>query len=105
VIVENKFFNYEVTIRRGASYPASLAEWEQRIAAAPDDDTRRCSTFVRDGSDIWIQLRDGDDQVLAQSRVSLRPLVTAADAKATSGLPGRITAKTVVLSMAQYEKK
>lgn len=103
--VENKLGNYEVTLRRGADYPASLADWDRRAGAASDEAARLRDSVVREGQEIWVQLRDADDRVLAESRISLRPLVTAADAKATTGLPGRITAKTVVLSVARHEKK
>lgn len=103
--VESKWGNYEVTIRRGAGYPASLAEWDQRTAAAADEAERLRDLVVREGQEVWVQLRDAEDRVLAETRVSLRPLVTAADAKATTGLPGRITAKTVVLSVARHEQK
>lgn len=103
--VESKLGNYEVTIRRGAGYPATLAEWDQHTAAAADEAQRLRDLVVREGQEIWVQLRDADEHVLAESSVSLRPLVTAADTKTTTGLPGRITAKSVVLSVARYEKK
>jgi len=103
--VANKWGNYEVTIRRGAGYPQSLAEWDVRTAGATTEEHRLRDTVVREGQDLYVQLRDAEENVLAESRVSLRPLGTSAEAKVTAGLPGRITARSVVLSVSRHEKK
>ncbi|MCA8976569.1 MAG: hypothetical protein KDC98_17745, partial [Planctomycetes bacterium] len=103
--VENDWGNYEVEIRRGPSHPDSAAAWEALATAAANEAARLHAVVVREGQDLYVQLRDDKDRMLAENKVNLRPLVTAADGTATVRLPGRITASRVVLSVTRYEKK
>lgn len=97
--VEGRFGNYVVTIRRGPGHPADGAGWERRAAAAATEAQRVRDLVVRDGQDVYVQLRDAQNNVLARNRVSLRPLVASADGVAKVDLPGRITASRVTLTI------
>ena len=101
--VESDWGNYKVTLRRGSGYPATTAEWDARVVETEADRLR--DTLVREGQDIWIQLRDAQDEVLVQESESLRPLVTESDGEVEVMLPGRITASRVVFSVNKHEKK
>lgn len=103
--VANEWGNYRVAITRGAGYPADAAAWDAYAAAAKDEAARLCGVVVREGQDIYLQLRDADDRVLAEGRANLRPLVTTADGKVKVDLPGRMTAAHLVLSVTKYEKQ
>lgn len=103
--VESSWGNYEVTVRRGSGYPMSSAEWDARAATATTESDRLRDTVVREGQEVWVQLRDAQDEVLVEGTVSLRPLVTESDAELEVTLPGRITASRVFFSVNKREKK
>ena len=97
--------DYEVTLRRGPGHPATREAWDARTARAATEANRLCNVVVRDGQEIWVQLCDGSGAVIAQDRVSLRPLAAGADGEAIVGLPGRIAASRVVLRLTPHEPR
>lgn len=103
--VESEWGNYSVTVRRGDDYPSTSAGWDARAAASTTETERLRDNLVREGQDVWVQLRDTEGAVLAQRSVELRPLVTAPDAEVDLALPGMMTAAKVVFSVNKYEKK
>ena len=103
--VEGNFGNYRVKVLRGPGHPTTVAEWDARTARAATESERLHDVVVREGQDVWVQLRDSAGEVLAQAKVGLRPLVTAADGEATVELPGHITASRVVLSVERHVKR
>lgn len=103
--VENNWGDYRVVLKRGPEHPADAAAWDAYAAAAKDEAARLHGVVVREGQDIYLQLRDESDHVLAETKASLRPLVTSAEGKVTVDLPGRMTATRLVLSVTKYEKQ
>ena len=94
--------NYKVLIQRGVGYPSTSEEWDARATATEPDRLR--DAIMREGQDVWVQLRNEQGNVLEQQSVSLRPLVTEATATVELRLPGRITATQVVLSVNKSER-
>ena len=103
--VENDWGNYKVTVRRGAGHPDTAAAWDQRAAAAENETERLHAIVVREGQDLFVQLRDNADNVLAEQPLSLRLLVTDANGQVSTELPGHMSASRVVLSVTKNEKK
>jgi len=103
--VDNEWGNYLVTIRRGPGHPDTAAAWDELAAAATTESERLHRLVVREGQDVYVQLRDGRDEVLAEAKADLRALVTAADGEVEVRLPGRMAASKVVLSVTKHERK
>lgn len=99
--VQGHFGNYQVVLRRGSAYPVDSAAWDARIAAATGEQERLANIVVREGQEVHVQLRDASNAVLANSKVSLRPLVAGGDGEAKAELPGHFTASQVTLSIAE----
>jgi hypothetical protein len=71
------------------------------MAQFPDEQGRLANIVVLEGQDVHVQLRDAGNAVLANLKVSLRPLVAANDGEAKLELPGHITANQVTLTIAE----
>jgi len=91
--------NYDVTLRRGADYPATPQAVEERRRAASDHAAGAATSIVGDGRELYVQVVDDSGHVLAETKVDVRPLLTAAEAVVTAKLPGRIGATAVRLSI------
>jgi len=99
VSLESSWGNYEVTVRRGATYPTTGEEIARRREQAPDLAQRAALGILSEGGTIYVQLRDGSRTVLVSERVELRPLLSSADAEVKVTLDGRIAARTVRLDL------
>lgn len=97
--VERSWGNYHVTLRRGADYPTTPQAVEDRRRGAADHAASTATSIVGDGRELYVQVVDGAGHVLAETRVDVRPLLTAADAVVTTTLPGRIGAAAMRLSI------
>jgi len=97
--VERSWGNYRVTLRRGADFPTTPQAVEALRAAATDLAVGTACGIVGEGRDLFVQIVDDGNHVLAETRVDLRALVAAADAAVEAKLPGRIGATTVRLSI------
>ncbi len=97
--VADSWGNYEVTLRRGAQYPATVAALNESIAQQTDTAQRAACTLVGEGRDLVVQLLDAQATVVAEVPASLRALLTAPDQAVTALLPGRRDAAAVRLAM------
>jgi hypothetical protein len=91
--------NYEVTVRRGVDYPESADAVRALIEDAVTSADRAAINAVADGGRVFAQLRDDGGTALAFVELELRPLLSAADATVVAYLPGRMSARTVALSL------
>lgn len=91
--------DYRVELRRGAGYPADAVALGARRDGAKDLVTRAAIASVGDGGEVFVQLVDAQDVVLAEARAELRPLLTTADAVVEARLPGHRTAAALRLSL------
>ncbi len=97
--VERVWGNYEVTLTRGAAYPVdaeavgALEEARKQLAA------RAAVRAVADGGRIYVQLLDGEGEVLAEEAVSLRALLADPEGKVEAKLPGRMGVRLARLSL------
>lgn len=105
VAVENEWGNYKVTISRGPGHPTTAAAWDDRVAAATTEAQRLHAIVVREGQDLYVQVRDEKGRVLAEESGSMRVLVTDPDGSEIVRLPGQMTAARVVLSLTEHPKK
>lgn len=99
--VERSWGNYEVSLRRGADYPATPQAVEERQKLQTEHAERTALGIVGDGRDLFVQLLGGEQQVLAEGRADVRPLLAAADATVVVKLPGRMGATGLRLSIVQ----
>ncbi len=97
--VERSWGNYEVSLRRGADYPATPEALAALVAKQTDNAHRAACTIVGDGRDLFVQLLDDDKRVLAEVRAEVRPLVTEKDAAVIVKLPGQMNAAGIRLSL------
>jgi hypothetical protein len=59
VVLDNTWGNYEVTLRRGPSYPTTEEAITKRREAAADLPHRAALGILSEGGTIYVQLRDG----------------------------------------------
>ena len=97
--IEPSWGEYEITLRRGATYADTAAQVEAAIARAGTAAERAAVNAVADGGTVYVRLENDDSIVLASRRVELRKLLTESDAKVRVRLPGRIRAATVRLAL------
>lgn len=98
ISVARSWGDYEVTLRRGEDYPATLPALDARRAAAATPEDRLAVGIVGDGRELFVQLLAADGQVLAETRADLRPLLADPAGAVAARLPGRIGAAAVRLS-------
>jgi hypothetical protein len=98
---ERSWGNYAVKLGRGADYPTSPQALAERKAAQSQLDRSAACDAVGNGGTVFVQLLDDAGVVLAESRVELRPLLTAPDGEAKTTLPGRMLAKGLRLSISK----
>lgn len=91
--------NYEVSLRRGADYPATPQVLAERMAGQTEHAMRTACSIVGDGRDLFVQVVDAGQKVLAEVRADVRPLLTGADAVVVAKLPGLMSATGVRLSV------
>ncbi|HGY93038.1 MAG TPA: hypothetical protein ENK43_17880 [Planctomycetes bacterium] len=97
--VDRVWGNYEVTLTRGPSYPAD-AEAVRTLEEARNDLAARAAVrAVADGGRIYVQLVDGDGEVLAEEPVGLAALLTDPEGKVETRLPGRMGVRSARLSL------
>ena len=99
VRVQRSWGNYEVTIRRGRTFPTTGEEIAARRDAAPDLAQRAALGILSEGGTIYLQLRDGAGEVLVATSAELRPLLSSEDGEVTARLPGRIAARAIRLDL------
>jgi hypothetical protein len=99
VVLDNTWGNYEVTRRRGPSYPTTEEAITKRREAAADLPHRAALGILSEGGTIYVQLRDGSGNVLASAAVELRALLGSTDGEVVVKLPGRIAARSVRLDL------
>lgn len=97
--VDKKWGNYEVVIRRGASYPADPAALTALRDGASSLVARAAVDAVGDGRDAWIHVCNEKGEVRAASRFDLSPLLTDPAGKIEVTAHGAIDAKTLRLSL------
>lgn len=103
--VARSWGNYEVEVRRGATFPAdpkALAALRDGAAALTE---RAACELVGNGGELWLELRDAQDHVLDTVGVTLQPLLADREAVARATLPGRIDAARFVLALAEPHKR
>lgn len=91
--------SYEVTLRRGTTFPQDPAQLAKLAADAPSLEERAAVTAVGDGGEIWVLLCDREGEVLEASSVSLRQLLLDAESKPQAVLAGHMEAAQIRLSM------
>ncbi len=103
--VTRSFGNYEVEIRRGASYPkdpSELTALRERAGSLVD---RAAVDAVGDGGVAWVLVCNRDGNVRSASRCELRALLADPAAKTIVKVHGALDATTVRLSLTDEAKR
>jgi hypothetical protein len=95
VAVASRYGSYEVTLRRGAHYPASARDVDALVAAAQTPAERAVAQAVASGDRVYVRLENAGREVLAAESVELRDLLARADGTVHATIPGRIGARFV----------
>ncbi|MDA1265001.1 MAG: hypothetical protein O2816_07980 [Planctomycetota bacterium] len=91
---------YKVTLRQGDAWPRSSAAAQAAIDAAGSVTEGAAMRAIADGGAIWLQLQDGQGNVLDAARIKLVRLLTEGkDPKDEVELRGRIAARRLVLAL------
>ena len=101
--VNGSWGDYVVSLRRGRSYPLTLAEIEALRHNASEPVRRVAVAAVVDGGPIWLRLEDADGRGLVASRIDLRLLVESKDDAVSVRLPGRRDAARIRLALSAGE--
>lgn len=96
--VERDALQYTVELVRGPEFPSTPAALQRRLANVTDLEQLAAGRIVGDGRDLFVQLLDGERQVLAEDRVELRALLEP-DATVQAHLAGHRRATTVQLAL------
>ncbi len=97
--VDRVWGNYEVTLTRGPTYPVDADAARALERGRNDLAARAAVRAVADGGRIYVQLVDGDGEVLAEEPVALAALLADPEGKIEARLPGRIGVRSARLSL------
>ncbi len=90
---------YEISIQRGATFPADPRALAALREGAGSLSERAACEAVGDGGTVWVQLRNHDGRVLDAVRVELRALLADDQTPVETQLSGRIGAAAITLSL------
>ena len=105
VTIDRNWGNYEITIARGAAYPATVDDIKAERAAAKERSLQLALSILEGGQKVYVQLLDSNGGVMESAAVELRALVEDPKGNAVAKIRGRIGAKGVRLSLSKGERK
>ncbi|MFN3241461.1 MAG: hypothetical protein ACE37K_08105 [Planctomycetota bacterium] len=103
--LERSWGNYHVTLTRGAGYPTTPDALAARKQSSSDLTEQAACAVVGEGDQLFVQLLDDQGKVLEAARTELRPLLTDADGEVLVRLPGKMSVKSVRLSLSAGKKQ
>ncbi len=99
VEVAGSWGDYEVTVSRGAGYPATREEVDRRLAASVSAADRAAVNAVADGGTIYLRVQDAEGRVLHVKEANLRPLISEEKGQVKERLPGAIAARAIRIAL------
>jgi len=105
VSITREWGNYVITLRRGASYPATVEAITAERAGAKGIAERAAIDIIAAGGTVYVQLLDANGEVIDSKEVELRTLVEDAKGKAIARIRGRIGAAQVRIALSKGERK
>lgn len=97
--VARQWGNYRVELTRGPGYPRSPQELAEQKRVASSLEVAAACDVAGTGGELYLQLLDDGDHVLAETRCSLRPLLGEPPGAVLAELPGQRGAGRVRLSV------
>lgn len=96
--------NYAITIRRGENYPTTPEQLQRLRDASTGLADRAAVDLVGNGGEIYVQLLDGDGDVVDETRTELRRLLDDAEGEVEVSLAGHMVAARVTLSLSSKQQ-
>jgi len=105
VTIDRTWGNYEVTLRRGAAYPATVEAVTADKQKATGIAGRAAVDILAAGGTVYVHILDSDGNLMESVGVELRALVESEKGTAVAKIHGRIGAARVRLALSEGKVK
>lgn len=102
--IQRKWGNYEITIRRGTAFPATVEAVTADKENAKGIADRAAITILSEGGTVYVHLVNSRGEQLDSKAVELRPLVEDENGKAVAKISGKIGAAGIRLALSKGER-